>query len=59
MYSYEILKLLKRKKYLLTLDDYLKIIENPQVREVYYKDNKFYLITDDNYSFTFKIIDEK
>lgn len=58
MKSYEILNLLKLKKYILTLDEYLEIIKSKQIRQVYYKDNKFYMLTDDNYKFAFKIIDK-
>ena len=59
MCSNEILELLKKKKYLITLDEYLKMTENPQVRQVYFKDDKFHLITDDNHVFTFKVVDKK
>ena len=55
MKSIEILNLLKLKKYILILNEYLEIIKNEQVRQVYYKDNKFYMLTDDNYKFIFTI----
>ena len=56
MNSEEILNLLKQKKYLITLDEYLKIVKSPQVRTVHCEKENFNLITDDNYVFTFKII---
>jgi len=55
MNTIEIINLLKLKKYILTLDEYLEIIKNEQVRKVYYKDDNFHMITDDNYELVFKI----
>ena len=55
MNTNEIIELLKLKKYILTLDDYLEIIKNEQVRKIYYKDDNFHMITDDNYELIFKI----
>ena len=55
MNTIEIINLLKLKKYILTLDEYLEIIKNEQVRNVYYKDDNFHMITDDNYELVFKI----
>ena len=55
MNTIEIINLLKLKKYILTLDEYLEIINNEQVRKVYYKDDNFHMITDDNYELVFKI----
>ena len=60
MYSEEIKKYLKLKKYILTLDEYLKLIENPQVRRVIYNENDYFtVLTDDGYNFSFKIIENK
>ena len=60
MYSEEIKKYLKLKKYILTLDEYLKLIENPQVRRVIYNENNYFtVLTDDGYNFSFKIIENK
>ena len=60
MYSDEIEKYLKLKKYVLTIDEYLKIIESPQVRQVIYnKYDKYNLLTDDGYNFSFKMIENK
>lgn len=60
MYSEEIKEFLKIKKYIITLDEYLKIIQSPQVRKVQSKDNNcFDMITDDGYIFSFKIIENK
>ena len=55
MYSEEILNYLKNKKFLLTVEEYLKIIESPQIREVFYNDKHFFMTTDDGYKFSFKI----
>ena len=55
MNSEEIKEYLKYKKYLLTLSEYLKIIENPQIRKVENIKDKLYLETDDGYTFIFKI----
>ena len=60
MYSEDIKKYLKLKKYIITFDEYLNIIKSPQVREVIGKNNNnFDLLTDDGYSFSFKIIENK
>lgn len=55
MYSKEIEELLKKKNYLVTVKEYLDIVNSPQVREIYYKDNNFYLVTSDGYNFSLKI----
>lgn len=60
MYSEEIKKYLKLKNYLITVDEYLKLIENSQIRRIEYKkNNTFDMITDDGYKFSFKIIENK
>ncbi|MBQ9024566.1 MAG: hypothetical protein IJ105_05015 [Bacilli bacterium] len=58
MYSEEIKQYLKKKKYLLTVEEYLYLIESPQIRENIYRDNTFYISTDDGYNFSFKIVDK-
>jgi len=59
MYSHEIKEYLKLKKYLITVDEYLKIIESPQIRSVSYNNGIFYIKTDDSYEFSLKINDNK
>lgn len=58
MYSHEILNLLKIKRYVLTVSEYLNILStSPQINRVEYnKDNDKYIIeTDDNFKFEFLI----
>lgn len=55
MYSHEIEELLKTKNYLINIQEYLKIIQSPQINHIYVKDDTFYLETDDRYKFTLKI----
>lgn len=56
MYSYEIENLIRLKNELLDLKDYDKIIlTSPQVKQVKYNDDMFYIATTDNYNFKFKI----
>ena len=57
MYSHEIEQLLKMKNYLITVQDYIKIIESSQVREVNYNgNNNFNVSTNDGYSFSFRVV---
>ena len=57
MYSHEIENLLKMKNYLITVKEYLSIIESPQIKEVDYKgNNNFYISTNDGYNFSFRIV---
>ena len=58
MNNKEIKEYLEYKKYLLTIDEYLKLIENEQIRKVKYENGEFEVLTDDNYTFSFKIIDK-
>lgn len=55
MYSEEIKRLLEIRSNLVTLKEYIQIIESPQVDHVLYKDNEFHLWTTDNYYFKLKI----
>lgn len=57
MYSEEILYFLKAKKFLVSLSEYLFIIESPQVNHVHYANDTFYISTDDGYNFSLKIDD--
>ena len=59
MYSHEIKEFLKLKKYILTVEEYLKVIESPQIRSISFNDGKFYMKTDDGYEFCLKIQDNK
>lgn len=58
MYSWEIEELLKLREYIISSKEYFKILEtSPQIRDIYYKpyEDKFYIKTDDKYSFKFKV----
>lgn len=58
MYSHEIEQLLKLKKYLLSIDEYINILQtSPQIYYVNYDKEKdmFELNTDDGYEFKFKV----
>jgi len=55
MYSHEIQELLKLKNYLISVQDYIKIIESKQIDHIKYDNGLFYLWTTDNYRFIFKI----
>lgn len=57
MYSHEIDNLLKMKKYLISVKDYINIIESSQVKNVNYNgNNNFTVSTDDGYIFSFTIV---
>ena len=58
MNNEQIKEYLKYKKYLLTVDEYLKLIENKQIRKVKYENSKFYVLTDQGVEFSFKIIEK-
>ena len=58
MYSWEIEQLLKIKEFIISNEDYFKILEtSPQIRGVEYKpfEDNFYMWTDDRYNFKFKV----
>ena len=55
MYSYEIEQLLKLKNNLVTIKEYLKIVESSQVNHVKYENDEFTCWTTDNYKFVLKI----
>ena len=58
MYSWEIEQLLKLKDYLISNKEYFEICDtSPQIKGIEYKpfDNNFYMWTDDNYNFRFKV----
>ena len=57
MYSHEIENLLKMKNYLITVKEYLSIIESPQIKDVNYKgNNNFNISTNDGYNFSFRVV---
>lgn len=56
MYSEEIKRLLEIKRNLVTLKEYIQIVDSPQVDHVLYKDDEFHLWTTDNYYFRLKIL---
>lgn len=55
MYSYEIENLLKLKNYLVSVQEYLEIVKNPQIDHIKYENDMFYMWTNDDYKFTLKI----
>lgn len=58
MYSWEIEQLLKLRNYLISNEEYLKMLgTSPQIREVEYKpyEDTFYMWTDDHYNTKFKV----
>lgn len=59
MYSYEIKRLLEEKKYLISVKEYLKIINSPQVDHVVFKNHEFQIWTNDGYQFKLQIRKER
>lgn len=58
MYSWEIQQLLQIRNYLISNKEYFYILDtSPQIRGIEYKpyENNFYMWTDDNYNFKFKV----
>ena len=56
MYSEEIKELLRLRNNLVSIKEYLKIIESPQIDHIKFDENGlFYLWTNDNYKFCLKI----
>lgn len=55
MYSYEIEELLKLKNNLISIQEYLKITDSPQIDHIKYDNGLFYLWTTDNYRFVLRI----
>lgn len=55
MYSYEIEELLKRRNNLVSIKEYIKICNSPQIDHIKYDKGLFYLWTNDGYSFALKI----
>lgn len=55
MYSKEIEQLLRAKNYLISVKEYIQIIKSPQVDHVQYKNQQFYIWTNDGYEFRLTI----
>jgi hypothetical protein len=55
MYSYEIAKLLELRYNLVSIKEYIQIIESPQVDHVKYENDEFNIWTTDKYVFKLKI----
>lgn len=55
MYSEEIKELLKLKKNLITVQDYIKISESSQVNHIKFENEEFTCWTSDNYVFKFRL----
>lgn len=55
MYSHEIKELLKLKKNLITVQDYIKISESSQVNHIKFENEEFTCWTSDNYVFKFRL----
>lgn len=56
MYSYEIEELINLKQQVITIQEYINIIQtSPQVDHILYNQDHFEMFTEDNYKFKFKI----
>ena len=55
MYSHEIAQLLKLRYNLVSIKEYIQIVQSPQVDHVIYEDNTFKIYTTDGYTFTLRI----
>ena len=55
MYSYEIEELLKRRNNLVSIKEYIKICNSPQIDHIKYENDTFFLWSNDGYSFKLKI----
>lgn len=55
MYSYEIAKLLELRYNLVSIKEYIQIIESPQVDHIKYDNGEFKIWTNDGYTFTLRI----
>ena len=55
MYSEEIAKLLRIRYNLVSIKEYIQIIESPQVDHIKYENDEFYIWTTDGYTFKLKI----
>ena len=48
-------ELIKLRNYLISVKEYLKIVESPQVNHVKYENDEFTCWTSDNYVFKFRL----
>lgn len=55
MYSYEIENLLKLRNYLITVQEYYKIANSPQIDHIKYENDTFFMWSNDGYTFKFKL----
>lgn len=57
MYSHEIEQLLKLRNYLISVEEYIRLVSSNQVKWVKYNpfEDKFYISTEDNYNYNFKV----
>lgn len=57
MYSHEILELLRLRNYLISVEEYIRLVSSNQVKYVKYNpfEDKFYVSTNDNYNFEFRV----
>lgn len=56
MYSHEIEELLKLRNYLISVKEYLRILEtSPQINHIKYENDEFICWTTDNYKFVLKV----
>lgn len=58
MFSYEIDTLIKNKEYIITIDDYKRIISSSQICFIKYDpwNDSFVINTEDRYSWRFRVI---
>lgn len=61
MYSYEIQQLMELKNYLLDVQEYFRVCNSSQIIRIKYNpfDDTFYIETNDNYKWTFKVRSKK
>lgn len=57
MYSSEIQEYLNERNYSLSSEEYIKVIDNPQIQKIKYNpyDNTMYIKTNDGYYWTIRI----
>lgn len=55
MYSHEIKELLKMKKNIVSIKDYINIVNSPQIDHIKYIDGMFNIWTTDGYEFKLKL----
>ena len=58
MYSHEIKELLKIKKNIVNLKEYINIVSSPQIDHIKYVDGMFNIWTTDGYKFELKLVQD-